>query len=78
MNGCDLHALCGDLKQVYGLFFTEDAYSNGLSDWITGTNTTFIQDTLADPDLAEAYLARNPVGDAGEGEGAPEAAGGAL
>ena len=28
--------------------------------------------------LAEDYLARNPVGDAGEGVGAPEAAGGAL
>jgi hypothetical protein len=28
--------------------------------------------------LADDYLARNPVGDAGEGEGAPEAAGGAL
>ena len=28
--------------------------------------------------LAEDYLARNPVGDSGEGEGAPEAAGGAL
>jgi ferritin len=28
--------------------------------------------------LAEDYLSRNPVGDAGEGEGAPEAAGGAL
>jgi ferritin len=28
--------------------------------------------------LAEDYLARNPVGDAGEGLGAPEVAGGAL
>ncbi len=28
--------------------------------------------------LAEDYLSRNPVGDAGEGVGAPEAAGGAL
>ena len=28
--------------------------------------------------LADDYLARNPVGDAGEGEGAPEAAGGTL
>jgi len=28
--------------------------------------------------LADDYLARNPVGDAGEGEGGPEAAGGAL
>ena len=28
--------------------------------------------------LAEDYLSRNPVGDSGEGPGAPEAAGGAL